>query len=206
MKKIISIIALLVAMIGTASASNTLSAASVEGRLSVSMVNDVTVTAYDFHLYLPEGAAIGQKWNEDDEEYVNDVTMSRTKSDHALTLMKDSKDGSFLFGVASPTSKTLKNSDGEILSIALDLSKVSDGTYNCSMKKIWFAESGTSGVAVDDVNFDIEVKDGALVSVITGIESVEADGMQADGKYLKAGHVIIKKGNRIFNAVGGIVK
>ena len=52
-----------------------------------------------------------------------------------------------------------------------------------------------------ETEFTINVANGT-----TGINEVNADGMQADGKYLKAGHVIIKKGNRIFNAVGGIVK
>ena len=207
MKKIFLTMALLVSMICTASAENNLSASCVDGRLSISMVNDITITAYDFHLYLPDGAGIGQKWNEDDEEWVNDVTMSRTKSDHALTLMKDSKDGSFLFGVASPSSKTLKGNEGEILSVALDLANVSDGTYNCSMKTIWFAVSGTEGVAVEDVDLEIGVQDGKLVSATTGIDVVAAkSGMQADGKYLQNGQIVIKKGNKLYNAVGAITK
>ena len=173
MKKLFTLFTMLVAMVCTASADNALSVSVNEGRLIISMTNDITVTAYDFHLYLPEGAAIAQTWNEDDEEYVADVTMSRTKSDHGLTVKTDKTDGSFLFGVASPTSKTLKGNEGEILSIGLDLSKVADGTYACSIKTIWFAESGTSGVKPADVDFSIEVKDGKLAGVgASGIEGI----------------------------------
>jgi hypothetical protein len=207
MKKIISLVVLLVSMIGTASAENNLSTSIVDGRLSISMTNDVIITAYDFHLYLPEGATIAQKWNEDDEEWVNDVTVSRTKSDHALTLMTDKTDGSFLIGVASPTSKTIKDSSGEIINAGLDLTNVADGTYQCYLKKIWFAISGTQGVEVNDVAFTLEVKGGAIV---TGIKDVNAADGVAKGtfKYVdKNGNLVIKTANgNEFNAVGGRTK
>jgi len=208
MKKFFSIIALLVTMIGTASAGNNLSVACVDGRLSISMDNDVTVKAYDFHLYLPDGAAIGKYWDEDDEEYVTDVTLKRVVKAYQLTLMKDSKDGSFLFGVScSDQTKSVKESSGEIMNMSLDLSTVSDGKYNCALKTIWFAQSGSEGVAVDDVNFEIEVADGKLSSVITGIEDVVAEkSFNADGKYLKDGKIIIKKGGKEYNTVGTIAK
>lgn len=207
MKKILTIVVLLVSMICTASADNKLSAAIVDGRLSISMTNDVTVTAYDLHLYLPTGAGIAQVWNEDDEEYVNDIKMGRTKSDHALTVMKDNSDDSYLLGVASPTIKTIKNNEGEILSIALNLSKVADGSYTCALKKIWLAfpetVGGVDGIELDNVEFPIDVKGGA----ITGINGVGAEGsFKLDGKYYKNGEIIIKKGNKEYNAVGAIKK
>ena len=171
MKKIITVLVMLACVVCTASADNSLSANITGGRLVISMVNEIDVTAYDFHLYLPTGATIAQKWNEDDEEYVPDVTMSRTKSDHGLTVKEDKTDGSILFGVASPTSKTLKNNSGEILSIGLDLSNVADGTYTCAIKSIWFAKSGNEGVAPVDVDFEIEVKE-ALPTGISGVNAV----------------------------------
>ena len=69
-------------------------------------------------------------------------------------------------------------------------------------------EGKVSAIVVTDTDRNsIKMSDAAFtISEPTGITEVNADGMQADGKYLKAGHVIIKKGNKIFNAVGGIVK
>ena len=69
-------------------------------------------------------------------------------------------------------------------------------------------EGEISAIVVTDTDRNSIKMSGAkfTVSGTTGIKEVEADGMQADGKYLKDGKIVIKKGSKLYNAVGAITK
>ena len=69
-------------------------------------------------------------------------------------------------------------------------------------------EGEISAIVVTDTDRNSIKMSGAkfTVSGTTGIKEVEADGMQADGKYLQNGKIVIKKGSKLYNAVGAITK
>ena len=69
-------------------------------------------------------------------------------------------------------------------------------------------EGEISAIVVTDTDRNSIKMSGAkfTVSGTTGIKEVGADGMQADGKYLQNGQIVIKKGNKLYNAVGAITK
>ena len=196
---------MLLAVAGSMQAENKLTASNVKlangepAELVISMENDIEVGAYDFHLYLPDGVAL--LYDEEDEDYVYELS-SRHNKKHQLTIMYDETEGSFMLGVADPSLHTLKAGSGEVL--RLELIATADavpGKYEGSIKKIWFAESGSSGVDVADVAFSIEVdsavgihdvsmnSNGTNYYTLTGLRIVAP----ARGVYIRNGKKVVKK-------------
>ena len=69
-------------------------------------------------------------------------------------------------------------------------------------------EGKISAIVLTDIGRNsIEMSESAFtVSNTTGIKNVEDNSAKADGKYLKDGKIIIKKGGKEFNAIGGSTK
>ena len=199
MKKTIAIVAVLLAMAGNTLAGNKLTAETVKknagetSELVISMENDIEVGAYDFHLYLPKGIAL--IYDEVEKDYLYELS-SRHNKKHQATIMYDETDDSFMFGVADPSLHKLKDNSGEILRVQLMATEeVADGEQIGSIRKIWFAESGTSGVEVADVTFVIDAVNG-INDVLMDKDSSKyytIDGRRI-GKPSKKGLYI--KGNR----------
>ncbi len=206
MSKTILLTAMLLAMASSMQAENKLTASNVTvvkgepSDLIISMDNDIEVGAYDFHLYLPEGVVL--VFDAEEEDYVYELS-SRHNKKHQLTVLYDETDGSFMCGVADPSLHKLQGNSGEVL--RLQLAATADavfGVYQGSIKKIWFAESGSSGVDVPDATFTVEITDAEV-----GIHDVYTDssatayytltGLRvvtpARGVYIRNGRKLMKK-------------
>ena len=156
---------------------------------------DETATLVEFTLGMPEGISI----EKDGEDYIVDKGSICQRSHSAVANVKD--DGDMLVIIMNTSGAAFKSANGELAIIPIVAKEgLADGIYPIQVKKVNITNKAAQKIA-KETEFTINVANGT-----TGINEVNADGMQADGKYLKAGRVIIKKGNRIFNAVGGIVK
>ena len=162
---------------------------------SIAENTDETATLAEFTLNMPAGVII--KTNDKGKyEYERGDLM---QDEHTVTL-KDKTSGIY-FLTKNEEGDPFTALNGELVTIPIVAGdNLADGTYQISVTKVNITNLAAKKIA-KETSFTINVTKGA-----TGINEVNADGMQADGKYLKAGHVIIKKGNKIFNAVGGIVK
>lgn len=162
---------------------------------SIAENTDETATLAEFTLSMPAGVII--KTNDKGKyEYERGDLM---QDEHTVTL-KDKTSGIY-FLTKNEEGDPFTALNGELVTIPIVAGdNLADGTYQISVTKVNITNLAAKKIA-KETSFTINVTKGA-----TGINEVNADGMQADGKYLKAGRVIIKKGNRIFNAVGGIVK
>jgi len=162
---------------------------------SIAENTDETATLAEFTLSMPAGVII--KTNDKGKyEYERGDLM---QDEHTVTL-KDKTSGIY-FLTKNEEGDPFTASNGELVTIPIVAGdNLADGTYQISVTKVNITNLAAKKIA-KETSFTINVTKGA-----TGINEVNADGMQADGKYLKAGHIIIKKGSKLYNAVGAITK
>lgn len=89
----------------------------------------------------------------------------------------------------------ISGTDGEVVKFTVSIPDGASGEYEIKLIDTEVA----NGSKVISTYTSVTSK---LTVGSTGINEVNADGMQADGKYLINGELIIKKGNSIFNGIG----
>ena len=105
--------------------------------LAISMNNgDVTVTSFQFDLYLPEGVTV--ELDEYDEPIAE---LSSRKADHIVTAAKQ-KDGAYRFVAYSNKNRVFSGTDGVILTTNIILNAV-PGEYDVKIKNGYITQSGT---------------------------------------------------------------
>lgn len=158
--------------------------------------SNVESTLAEFFLTMPENIALEErsagryKYTKGDmltEDHT--VTIQKTNIGDIYVLMKNEYGDNFLTTSGTLITLPIVATDG-----------LADGVYQISVKDVLIADA-TPKQLNTETSFTINVTKGA-----TGIKDVNADGMQADGKYLKDGKIIIKKGNKEYNAIGAIKK
>lgn len=95
----------------------------------------------------------------------------------------------------------IDGTDGEVVKITIDIPESASGTYTVDMETE--VSNGTKIISTyRSTTFAITVGDP------TGVNEVSADGNDgtADGKYLKDGRLVIKKGGKMYSAVGATAK
>ena len=162
---------------------------------SIAENTDETATLAEFTLSMPAGVII--KTNDKGKyEYERGDLM---QDEHTVTL-KDKTSGIY-FLTKNEDGDAFTALNGELVTIPIVAGdNLADGTYQISVTKVNITNLAAKKIA-KETSFTINVTKGA-----TGIKEVEADGMQADGKYLKDGKIVIKKGSKLYNAVGAITK
>lgn len=203
MKEIILLTAMLLAMTSSVQAANRLTAVDNKTDnvdvfdLVISMENDIEVGGYDFHLYLPVGIALA--YDEGNEDFLYELSDRHNKK-HQLTIMYDETDDSYMFGVSDPSLHKIAVGSGKIIRLKLIVTDPElYGTRYGSIRNVWFAESGSSGVEVDDVEFEIHV---AIHDVLQDSQESKfynlqgqqvANGKLPRGVYVTEGKKIVKK-------------
>lgn len=123
--------------------------------VTVSLENTTTVAAYQMVLYLPEGFSINRYYDEDEEEYVNDCTLSsRHKTGHGLGITTQA-DGGFLFLVYANPTKTLKSTPSELFTLKLKAASTVVVSKKASFKNIKITDADGNDTSLDDVTFDL---------------------------------------------------
>ncbi len=162
---------------------------------SIDENTDATATSVQFVLTMPDGISI----EKDGPDYIVDKGSICQRSHTATALDKDN--GDILVLIINQSELAFKKASGELAIIPI-LAKedLADGTYQIQVTQVNITNLNRQKIA-KETEFTINVTKGA-----TGIKDINADGMQADGKYYKNGEIIIKKGNKEYNAVGAIKK
>ena len=167
--------------------------------------NAVGANGFEATLQLPTGFTLSKNAARGDR-LKERVDPEDEESDYIFSFSQKAKENgryvqAFTTNEDPSTSKLfiIPGTDGEVVKFTVAIPDGASGEYEIKLIDTEVA----NGSKVISTYTSVTSK---LTVGATGITEVNADGMQADGKYLKAGHVIIKKGNRIFNAVGGIVK
>jgi len=162
---------------------------------SIAENTDKTATLAEFTLGMPEGVTIktksGGKYDYERGELMQE--------EHTVTL-KDKTSGIY-FLTKNEEGDPFTALNGELVTIPIVAGEgLKDGSYQIAVTKVNITNLAAKKIATE-TSFTINVTQGT-----TGIKEVGADGMQADGKYLKDGKIIIKKGGKKYNTVGTIAK
>ena len=203
MRKTILLTAMLLAVVSSIQAANLLTVTTnpetvTKGsvfELIISMENEIEVSAYDFHLYLPVGIAL--VYDEEAEDYLYELSDRHNKK-HQLTIKYDETDDSFMLGVSDPSLHKLTGNSGEIIRLKLMISDDAiPGVYDGGIKKIWFAESGNSGVEVEDVAFGISTGIHDVLESDNTLQYYNLNGQRVvkltKGVYVTKGKKIVKE-------------
>lgn len=165
-----------------------------KANLVIAYESESAMTGGQFNISLPTGISL--EFDEDSYDYVYstpqkgyNVNVNPYEGYSTVILSRKNKN------VGALTSGTA------LITLSLVVGgNVTAGEYKGEISGISFAQTGQSIDGNADFEFVIQVTDA------TGINDVKTSGTQADGKYLKAGKIIIKKGDKEYNAVGSKIK
>ena len=203
------LVSALLVLAGTVSAqtfSITFADVNVEngaGKLVASMTKDMTVAGWQMYLYLPEGVEIAQVYDEDEEEYVADITLSSTfhKAKHSCSVKKTADNAMMLICSGGTETVALKSAtEGELCTIGL---KVADGVTSQAVSVKNVAVSDDQGVQSNQADTTFQ-----LIIGSTGIVNIENDGVNGGVFYNLAGQKVsnTQKGVLIQNGKKVVVK
>ena len=204
------LVSALLVLAGTVSAQNnfsiTFADVNVEngaGKLVASMTKDMTVAGWQMFLYLPEGVEIAQVYDEDEEEYVADITLSTTfhKAKHSCSSKRTTDGAMMLICSGGTETVALKSAnEGELCTIGL---KVASTVTSQAVAVKGVAVSDDKGVQYnqDDTTFQLNIG-------TTGIINIENDGVNGGVFYNLAGQKVsnAQKGVLIQNGKKIVVK
>ena len=203
------LVSALLVLAGTVSAqtfSITFADVNVEngaGKLVASMTKDMTVAGWQMYLYLPEGVEIAQVFDEDEEEYVADITLSSTfhKAKHSCSVKKTADNAMMLICSGGTETVALKSAtEGELCTIGLT---VADGVTSQAVAVKNVAVSDDQGVQSNQADTTFQ-----LIIGSTGIVNIENDAVNGGVYYNLAGQKVSKaqKGVLIQNGKKVVVK
>ena len=203
------LVSALLVLAGTVSAQSfsiTFADVNVEngaGKLVASMTKDMTVAGWQMYLYLPEGVEIAQVFDEDEEEYVNDITLSSTfhKAKHSCSAKKTADGAMMLICSGGTETVALKSAtEGELCTIGL---KVADGVTSQAVAVKNVAVSDDQGVQSNQADTTFQ-----LIVGSTGIVNIENDAVNGGVYYNLAGQKVsnTQKGVLIQNGKKVVVK
>ena len=203
------LVSALLVLAGTVSAQSfsiTFADVNVEngaGKLVASMTKDMTVAGWQMYLYLPEGVEIAQVFDEDEEEYVADITLSSTfhKAKHSCSVKKTADGGMMLICSGGTETVALKSAtEGELCTIGLT---VADGVTSQAVAVKNVAVSDDQGVQSNQADTTFQ-----LIIGSTGIVNIENDAVNSGVFYNLAGQKVsnAQKGVLIQNGKKVVVK
>ena len=203
------LVSALLVLAGTVSAQSfsiTFADVNVEngaGKLVASMTKDMTVAGWQMYLYLPEGVEIAQVFDEDEEEYVADITLSSTfhKAKHSCSVKKTADGAMMLICSGGTETVALKSAtEGELCTIGLT---VADGVTSQAVAVKNVAVSDDQGVQSNQADTTFQ-----LIIGSTGIVNIENDAVNSGVFYNLAGQKVsnAQKGVLIQNGKKVVVK
>ena len=153
--------------------------------------SDQESTLCEFFLTMPTGIAIEQE----DGDYIweNGSMLQRT---HSVSIIDRPSAGDIYVLIKNESGKNFKTPSGQLLIVPIVAGNIINGTYQIGVDGV-----NITNLAAEQINTETSFTINVTVGP-TGIDEVNGAGVQADGKYLKDGQVIIKKGDKVFTAVG----
>ena len=176
------------------SAENITIPVNSKANLVVAYESENAMTGAQFNISLPTGISL--EYDEDSYDYVYSTpqkgyNVNVNPYNEYSTVILTRKNNS----VGALTSGT------DLIKLSLVVSgDVAAGEYKGKISGISFAQNGISVDGNDDFEFVIQVTDA------TGINDVNVSGIQADGKFVKNGQIVIKKGGKEYTIFGTSTK
>lgn len=165
---------------------------------SVQMKNSVPMTGFQFDIEMPEGITVDM----DDDFYCISLSTERTTARKTNTFDSALQpDGTVRVLCGSTKSYTFDGNDGEVAIISVKAADdVKPGNYTMKLKNIVMSDATGKTYKVDCSDVAI------TVTGTTGITSVSGNEVMNDGKYIINNRLVIKRGDRMYNALGELVK
>lgn len=162
--------------------------------LNINLDNSFEIVAWSISLDLPENVFVAYEEEEGERYYDESIKKSsRHTRSHVTSVIEQAGGGYTITCYANPAKKISGNS-GNIVTVILQAGDTFSGQGTGTIRG-QVSTASAAETKAEDATFNIATP--------TGIKDVNAaDGMQADGKYLINGELIIKKGNSIFNGIG----
>ena len=153
--------------------------------------SDQESTLAEFFLTMPKGISI----EKEDDEYIYDLGSMCQRSHNGSVL--DKANGDIYVLVKNESGKNFKTTSGELIILPIVAAgDILEGSYQINVTGCNITDISPKQINTETA-FDINVTVGT-----TGIDEVNGEAALADGKYLKKGQVVIKKGEKVFTAVG----
>ena len=153
--------------------------------------SDKESTLAEFFLTMPEGISIEQE--DGDYIWTNGSMLQRT---HTVSVL-DKANGDIYVLIKNESGKNFKTTSGQLIVLPIVAAEgILNGTYKINVTGANITDLSPKQINTETA-FDINVTVGT-----TGIGEVNGVAELKDGKYLQKGEVLIKKGDKVFTAVG----
>ena len=121
---------------------------SSEATMTINLKNAQTTNGYSFDLKLPEGVTLAKN---DNNKYL--YSLSNRHNDHSATVNHKEATGVYSFVVMSLSSTDIKESDGTIMTLTLNISdEMTESDYAVKVQNAKYSlSSGATSVAMEDV-------------------------------------------------------
>ena len=159
--------------------------------------NTVGANGFEATLQLPEGFSVKKVAR--GSRLKGRVDPEDEESDYIFTFDHSDKETGKYVQAFTTKKFVIPGTDGEVVKFTVSIPETVSGVYEIKLIDTEVANDSK-------VISTYRTATSKLTIGTTGIKDVNADGMQADGKYYKNGEIIIKKGNKEYNAVGAIKK
>lgn len=129
--------------------------------ISVSLENNIEVTAFQFDIMLPNGISVNNYVNEDDESVPNIQLTSRKASSHSISCNKR-EDGRYTIVVLSMKNQAFNGTEGDVVTMDVNVPITMSGNYDVTLSNIHIVPlvNGSQGIRIDqpDVTTTITIE------------------------------------------------
>ena len=165
------------AQIGTLSCGDVaLNAGGETGYLEVMLTAEdvAAISGIQFNFALPAGVTIAKVYNEDDEEWVDDVTFPIAKAKHQVGIMAATE--GYLVYLGGDNSLSFKSTTNPVAKIGIVAAQdATDGEYEIVFNKAALSDKSSPVVSYDVPDFTAKV----TIAGGTGINSINAADSKA---------------------------
>jgi hypothetical protein len=165
------------AQIGSLTCADVALEAGNTAYIEVELVTDdaTAISGIGFNLLLPEGVTVAQYYNEDDEEWVEDVTFPIAKAKHQ-TGYQGAADGSLLVWCAGDNSLSFRTTTTTVMKMGVTVSKeFANGEYELKFYNIALSDKSDpitpASFPVDDFTAKLTVSGGTGINGINALDS-----------------------------------
>ena len=160
---------------------------------------DFEAASFKCDIVLPEGLEI-EKNARGKYNLSFNAEADRTSLEYHSLSSQVQQDGSVRIVCYSASADVFMGNSGAILNVPIVASSTVSGKGEVQVTNQEVTDA-TGMIAVKPATYSAEVTMGP-----TGIEEVNGEGSLADGKYVKNGQIVIKKGDKEYTTVGTISK
>lgn len=121
--------------------------------ISVSLENNIEVTAFQFDIMLPNGISVNNYVNEDDESVPNIQLTSRKAGSHSISCNKR-EDGRYTIVVLSMKNQAFNGTEGDVVTMDVNVPIAMSGNYDVTLSNIHIVPlvNGSQGIRIDQAD------------------------------------------------------